>query len=1186
MTSPVELASANRTAAAAMPSDLRLNFGFSFADLYRRDGLIRLDALFQEQVEAVDPDLHYQLLAARAAPEAVAAKEHSNLLVELAQYLDIFIADLLDIRSEVKSLTSRHAELAPIFDVKRNFVQRRAVKQISAETAKQFDGDQLAGEMETALDDDLSELRFAECVQAWSGAPERYATELALAERYAAWAVFTEHGKAKHRNGVLFKVPHKVDPARLVPIETQIVDGVTMLRLPPHHWRERDGFALTDPGTDLGGALDHANYCIWCHNQGKDSCAKGLREKTGAFKKSALGPALTGCPLEEKISEMNAVKAAGHAIGALAIVVVDNPLCAATGYRICNDCMKSCIFQKQQPVDIPQVETRVLKDVLELPLGYEIYALLTRWNPLNLHRPIPKPPSGHTVLVVGLGPAGFTLAHHLINDGHAVVGIDGLKIEPLPPDVSGVDLQGRRHAFGLIRRIDELRERLDTRVMAGFGGVAEYGITVRWDKNNLKLVRLLLERRCEFRAYGGVRFGGTLTPDSAFALGFDHIALCMGAGRPTIVPMKNGLAPGVRQASDFLMALQLTGAARSDSLANIQVRLPIAVIGGGLTAIDCATEALAYYPVQVEKFLSRYETLRAGDGAAPLDANWTAQDRATAQEFIAHGRALRAERAAAKRDQRSPRIGELLRSWGGATIVYRRRLIDAPSYALNHEEVEKAMEEGIRFAENLTPTEVELDEFGHARALRCRATASPAADAAKPANEEVTLAARSILIAAGTQPNSVLAREYPDAIKLDGRYFQAIDQNGDIVKPEPLAKPAATQVMMQMRPDGRAMSFFGDLHPSFAGNVVKAMASAKNGYPLISRVMKRRTGDMTVPQALFARLDSELLATVHDVIRLTPSIVEIVVRAPLAAREFRPGQFFRLQNYETSATTVHGTRLVMEGIALTGAAADRDRGLLSLIVLEIGASADLCATLRPGEPVILMGPTGVATEIPTGKTMLLVGGGLGNAVLFSIGQEARARGNRVLYFAGYKRGIDRYKIEQIEQAADVIIWCCDEAPGFAPSRPQDQAYIGNIVAALEAYGRSRLGPSPIALADVDRIIAIGSDGMMAAVAAARRGVLASYLKHGHVAIGSINSPMQCMMKEICGQCLQRHVDPSTGLETVVFSCANQDQNLDEVDFSSLRARLSQNSVQELVTRAWVRRCLRVCGSEARHSRQN
>src|SRR5439155_8752106 len=124
-------------------------------------------------------------------------------------------------------------------------------------------------------------------------------------------------------------------------------------------------------------------------------------------------------------------------------------------------------------------------------------------------------------------------------------------------------------------------------------------------------------------------------------------ALCMGAGKPTVLDIPNGLARGVRAASDFLMALQLTGAAKADSLANMQVRLPVIVVGGGLTAIDTATESLAYYPVQVEKFLLRFESLAHEQGEAVVSAAWTADERVVADEYLAHARAIRAERAAA-----------------------------------------------------------------------------------------------------------------------------------------------------------------------------------------------------------------------------------------------------------------------------------------------------------------------------------------------------------------------------------------------------------------------------------------------------------------------------------------------------------------------------------------------------------
>jgi hypothetical protein len=86
-------------------------------------------------------------------------------------------------------------------------------------------------------------------------------------------------------------------------------------------------------------------------------------------------------------------------------------------------------------------------------------------------------------------------------------------------------------------------------------------------------------------------------------------------------------------------------------------------------------------------------------------------------------------------------------------------------------------------------------------------------------------------------------------------------------------------------------------------------------------------------------------------------------------------------------------------------------------------------------------------------------------------------------------------------------------------------------------------------------------------------VLAAHLSPTHVGVGSINSPMQCMMKEVCAQCLQRHVDPQTGRESFVFSCFNQDQPLDQVDFQHLNARLRANTVQEKLANLWLDRLI-------------
>ena len=68
-------------------------------------------------------------------------------------------------------------------------------------------------------------------------------------------------------------------------------------------------------------------------------------------------------------------------------------------------------------------------------------------------------------------------------------------------------------------------------------------------------------------------------------------------------------------------------------------------------------------------------------------------------------------------------------------------------------------------------------------------------------------------------------------------------------------------MLMSVRPDGKAISFFGDLHPSFAGNVVKAMGSAKQGYPVVSQHSRPSpaTGDAEEPVS--ESLNDELRAT-------------------------------------------------------------------------------------------------------------------------------------------------------------------------------------------------------------------------------------------------------------------------------------------------------------------------------------
>ncbi len=749
--------------------------GFTFKDLYDPFRLADLLTEFDKFYKTFSSEGFTSYAKYReTSGKELKKTEISAVLIETSKVLELFIIKLFKIEHETNAIHQKFHNEQLIMRLKREFIKKGTIKKkdrpenINEERYKELSNEysQLQNQFPTFNWND-EELGFAQLVisnieDSLNPLNTTAKDRLTILEEYYFLRRFLYPQTLN--SWITSHSPDKLDFENLVEIIHPDFEIHEILSTP--HMRKRDGFALTDRrGTDREITAE-IEYCLICHEREKDSCSTGMKEKDGSVKKNPLGIDINGCPLDERISEMHSLKEHGYAIGALAMVALDNPMCAGTGHRICNDCMKGCIFQKQEPVNIPQIETSVLTDVLNLPWGFEIYGLLTRWNPLNIHRPHALPYNGRKVLVVGLGPAGYTLSHYLLNEGFAVVGIDGLKIEPFSTELTGSETQPPLPIYDYKK---EIEKELDERVLEGFGGVSEYGITVRWDKNFLTVLHLLLARRATFTILDGVRFGGTITVEDAWELGFDHIALATGAGKPTIIDMKNNLSRGIRKASDFLMALQLTGAAKYDSLANLQINLPAIVIGGGLTAIDTATEALAYYPVQVEKFVIQADELIENLGEMSFWALFDREETVLSKKYYDHGKQIIAERKRTNENGETPNFLPMLKKWGGVKLVYRKRLQDAPAYRLNHEEVHEALSEGIEIVENMIPIEAKLDEFGAVNSLLFERTES---------NTTIELPARSVFVAAGTSPNITYEKEYPDTFELDRKkkYFRAFER--------------------------------------------------------------------------------------------------------------------------------------------------------------------------------------------------------------------------------------------------------------------------------------------------------------------------------------------------------------------------------------------------------------------------
>lgn len=441
-------------------------------------------------------------------------------LIEISFILEEFIIFYFQIN--IKS----NIDINKKWEVKREFIQRKVFT-----LHKTFEGEK---------PDFISEEEFIKLYFEGKENHEKLTS-------YARFALFTQEGRELHKKDIIFNLPTKLQPS-FASIENEIFYTKT----PADYFKKTQEQSLAE-----------TKYCIYCHNQKKDYCRTFNPTNQQA-----------GCPLDQPISEMNYAKAHNGIISPLSILMVENPLCILTGDRICNDCKKACIFTKQTPVDVPSIESAILFDVLKIDYGFEIYFLLTKWNPLKTINFLPLPFNKKKVLVVGAGPSGIASSYYMLQAGFEVHLIDGLKLVSSTTEI--------------IKDVSKILENKN-RIQTGFGGVMEYGITERFNKNFLYLAQILLERNAKFALQGLKKFGQDITLKSAKEMGFCHIMFCTGAGKPLMALPKFSLKKGIITASNLLMSCNL-----QNDWGVKNLKFPVIVIGSGLTAIDAATTAKKY----------------------------------------------------------------------------------------------------------------------------------------------------------------------------------------------------------------------------------------------------------------------------------------------------------------------------------------------------------------------------------------------------------------------------------------------------------------------------------------------------------------------------------------------------------------------------------------------------------------
>ena len=1084
--------------------------------LYHPNGIYDLHQLFLKYLKNNSISLYNQYI------EYVNSTEFNNHILELqiAEYIESFITEYFDIQKH-KDYIKSTIQWQDIINCRKSFINK-FVKPFDVKKVQHKQHDTLLTNLLKNLNShkfnahNFSTQVLQEITQGTVESPL-----FISAIEYGSYYINCYNKSLPEQDLIFFK-PKKLDINQLVSYKTNTKDTYEYINNDISI--NREDFNLYHYDLSHKNSLHNSSYCIKCKDRKRDYCSIGYQKKE-EITSNELGKKLIGCPLNMHISQMHSMNEAGKIIAAMAFITINNPLVAGTGYKICNDCKQSCIYQTTQAVDTPKVETTILMQLLNLPMGFEIYSLLTRWNPLRRYRIYDKPNTGYKVAVAGLGPAGYSLAYQLAAEGNLVAGLEALKLEEVEPKL--INDNGN---INPIVDINSIFTSLEERNIYGFGGVSEYGITNRWNKNLLLVIQIILLRHPNINFYGSCALGMNISLKGIQELGFHHLALCMGSGKPTIPSMKNILAKGVKTASDFLMSLQM-GAFKLDNLLNLEIKLPLVIIGGGLTSIDCATEALIMYYRLICKINNYVDYLLSNKYSSyhDLAADLNAEHSKTLDEYMSHYKFIMTEKQKCIDSNQKFQLAKTLQKLGGVTIICRKPINRTRAYIENHEELQNALDQGINIIDNAHIHQINVDKNDNVCSIDILQN-----------NKKHNLVVKNLILALGTKANDIFIKKNPILLnnKLD------ID----------------SKVIINKLENNFYVSHFGDMNNEFNGSVVKAMSSTLKHFNEVMNVLPLHASSPNADnyKQFFEILSNNLNSYVEEVSSITENIYKIKIFSPRSAKEYKAGQFFKLQTFYSNANIYKNQwKLYNEPLAITGIVLKQDIDYITLLVMNSGASSKMIKLMKPKDKVALMGPCGTASHIPKNKNILLVAGSVGNAIFISIALAMKANNNNVIIVSGYKDYQDIIKLSHIPERFNQEIITYENTP-IEGQQPIDYKYCikGNIIDGLNFFKNNN--KFDFAFSDIEYIFCCGSNSMINA----SKEYFTNNLNHKPPIITNINAIMNCMLEGVCGSCIS--FDPIKN--KYFYACSKQECNIQNIDFKISDNRIKQNSLTEDITR--------------------